>query len=100
MLHYVHQIVTNLVCLLFDAGQMVCSGFLESFSLKVAASCSRKEEKKRVNQNSTVFSVLVDSVTMSWELQIQVTTPFTFSVCLYVCTFSVVEVVDNVFKFG
>ena len=31
MLHYVHQLVSNSVCLLFDAGQVVYTGFVELF---------------------------------------------------------------------
>lgn len=31
MLLYVNQLVTNVVCLTFDAGQVVRSGFLKTF---------------------------------------------------------------------
>ncbi len=34
MLHYVHQLVANIICLLFGAEQVVYSGFLDRFSLK------------------------------------------------------------------
>ncbi len=34
MLHYVHQLVTNFVCLLFGAGQIVYSWFYQSFFAK------------------------------------------------------------------
>lgn len=44
MLHYVHQLVLNCVCLLFAAEQLECSGFLELFLWKALS----------VNQNSNV----------------------------------------------
>ena len=31
MCHYVHQVLADLVCLLFDAGQVVYSGFKDFF---------------------------------------------------------------------
>ncbi len=34
MLHYVHQLVSNCVCLLFDAEQVVFSKFLKLFHRK------------------------------------------------------------------
>ncbi len=34
---YVGQLVNNFVCLLFGAGQVVCSHFIRSFPLKTAA---------------------------------------------------------------
>lgn len=34
MLHYVHQLVSNCVCLLFAAGQGEYRGFIGAFSLK------------------------------------------------------------------
>ncbi len=37
MLHYVHQLVANFVCLLFGAGQVAYNEFIRAFSLKTAA---------------------------------------------------------------
>ncbi len=34
MLHCVHQLVANFVCLLFGAGQVVYSGFIRAFCWK------------------------------------------------------------------
>ncbi len=47
MLHYVHQLVTNCVCLLFGAEQVVYSGGFRAFSLITAACwkwCYRSSE--------------------------------------------------------
>ncbi len=43
MFHYIHQLVTNFVCLLFGAGLGAYSWFLELFKLKTAARCSQKQ---------------------------------------------------------
>ncbi len=40
MLHYVHQLVTNFVCMLFGAGQVVYIRLIRPYSLKIAACCS------------------------------------------------------------
>ncbi len=37
MLHYLHQLVSNCVCLMFGAEQVVYDGFFRAFSLRTAA---------------------------------------------------------------
>ncbi len=43
MHHYVHQLVTNFICL-FGAGHVVYSGFIGVFSMKLAACCCCKKK--------------------------------------------------------
>ena len=42
MLHFVHQLSTNFVHLLYGAERVVLSGFIRAFSLQTVASCGWK----------------------------------------------------------
>lgn len=50
ILRYVHQLVTNFVCLPFDIRQVAYSQFIRAFSLNAAARAEfvRCEKKKKV----------------------------------------------------
>ncbi len=48
MLHYVHQVVSNCVCLLFAAEQVMNSSFLRDFSLQTAAAAGNKVDENEV----------------------------------------------------
>ncbi len=56
MLHYVHQLVANFVCLLFGARQVVYSGFLELFrwTQLPAATENKADESGETVKNRTV----------------------------------------------
>ncbi len=53
MLRYVHQLVTDCLCLLFGAEQVVCSSFMNAFSPK---SDAYNVSDERLEQNSKVAS--------------------------------------------
>lgn len=50
MLHYVHQLVVNFVCLLFAVEQMVYGEYVRAFLLKTAACKTLKLQA--MNQNN------------------------------------------------
>ncbi len=56
MPHYVHQLVSKCVCLVFAAEQVVYSGFLEIFHWKQLPAAAKNNAMRavRVNQNSKV----------------------------------------------
>ncbi len=56
MLHYVHQLVSNCVCLLFAAEQVVYRGFIELYTCKQLPAVAKNDAVRavRVNQNSKV----------------------------------------------
>ncbi len=66
MLHYVHQLVTDFVCLLFGAGQVVYSEFIKAFLFKTAARCKQLMRAVRVNPNSKAAGC--KTKTMSWQM--------------------------------
>ncbi len=55
MLHYVHQLVSNFICLWFGTEQVVYSGFLELFRWKQQPAVAENNAMKvvRVNKNSS-----------------------------------------------
>ncbi len=53
MLHYVHQLVSNCVCLLFSAGQVVYSWFLNHLWWKQLLSTSGNNAEKHWDSTKT-----------------------------------------------
>ncbi len=66
MLHCVHQLVSNWVCLLFAAEQVVYCGFLELFLAKNSWLLRQTYSTVRLNQNSKVLSR--QNKTITWTL--------------------------------
>ncbi len=54
MLQYVHQLLSDCVCLLFGAGQVVYGGFLELFHWKQLPAAAENKDDERRNQNRKV----------------------------------------------
>ncbi len=53
MLHYVHWLVSNCVCLLFGAEQIVYSGFMGGFCWKQLAAAAEVDEKAETEQKQS-----------------------------------------------
>lgn len=95
MLHYVHQLSPNCVCLLYDAEQIVNSGFLELFHTKkkMLHAASKNDTMTSVSEPEELWARQLNNelnlavkLLKSWaELQVQMMTPFAeIIVILYV----------------